>query len=94
VRSIGFVIPKAIGGKMLDLVKTRKARLAAVLATGAISAGVAAAPASAQPFITGGLVNVTITNVLNGNTVTVTIPANVCAQILNNSPNLTCTANG
>jgi hypothetical protein len=80
---------------MLDLVKTRKVRLAAILATGAISAGAAAAPAaSAQPFVTGGLVNVTITNLLNNNTVTVTIPANVCAQIINSSPNLTCTANG
>ncbi len=39
------------------------------------------------------LVNVTITNVLNNNTVNVDIAANACANILNNNPNLTCTIN-
>jgi hypothetical protein len=68
---------------MLDIVKTRKTRLAAVLATGAISAGAVAVPAaSAQPVVTGGLVNVTVTNLLNNNQVGVQIPitaaANVC----------------
>jgi|RhiMetdeSRZDD1v2_1073273.scaffolds.fasta_scaffold525682_1 hypothetical protein len=43
-----------------------------------------AAPASAQPIVTGGLVNVTIVDVLNNNTVTVPVAvglnlaANVC----------------
>lgn len=67
---------------MLDLVKTRKARLAAVLATGAISAGVVAVPAaSAQPVVTGGLVNVTVTNLLNNNQVGVQIPINAAANV-------------
>jgi hypothetical protein len=59
---------------------------AATLASGALAAGLAAPGASAQPIITGGLVNVTVTDVLNNNTVTVDVPigaalnlaANVC----------------
>lgn len=60
-----------------------------------------AAPAAASPIVTGGVVNVTITNLLNNNKVTVQVPvgiglnlaANVCgvnvgvlAQGLNNGP--------
>jgi hypothetical protein len=69
-----------------------------VLATGA-----AAAPAaSAQPVVTGGLVNITITDVLNNNQVNVQVPigvpANVCgvaANILaqnNTSQPVNCTS--
>ena len=87
---------------MLDLVKTRKAHLAAVLAAGAVSAGAVAAPAaSAQPVVTGGLVNVTITNLLNNNLnhnkVAVQIPisaaANICGiAILASDLPTTCTS--
>src|ERR1051326_4767732 len=66
----------------------RKVKLfaAATMATGALAAGIGASGASAQPVITGGLVNVTVTNLLNNNDVAVTVPvqagvnlgANVC----------------
>lgn len=59
---------------------------ATTLASGALFAGVGGPAASAQPIVTGGLVNVTITDVLNNNTVDVKVPvqagldlgANVC----------------
>jgi hypothetical protein len=76
-------------------------RVAAVgVAGGAIFLGVTAT-GGAQPIVTGGLVNVTITDVLSNNTVTVEVPvgiglnlaANVCgvnvgvlAQDLHNGP--------
>jgi hypothetical protein len=42
----------------------------------------AAVPAAnAQPVITGGLVNLTITNVLNNNTVTVQVPVSAAAAV-------------
>jgi hypothetical protein len=74
---------------------------AAAFAAAALSIGVLVAPAASSPVVTGGLVNVTITNLLNNNTVTVQIPvgiglnlaANVCgvnvgvlAQDLNSGP--------
>ena len=40
-----------------------------------------AAPASAAPIITGGLVNITITNFLNNNTVTLDRVVNVAAAV-------------
>ena len=62
--------------------KTRKF-LAATFASGLMAVGIAAPTASAQPIFTGGLVNVTITNVLNNNTVTVPIgvAANIAANV-------------
>jgi hypothetical protein len=49
-------------------------KLAATLfLTAAVAVGTVAPAASAQPVITGGLVNVTVTNVLNDNTVVVTL---------------------
>jgi len=42
---------------------------------------VPATTASAAPVITGGLVNVTITDVLSGNQVTAQVPVNVAANI-------------
>ena len=78
---------------MTSLMKSRKGRFAAVVAAAALSSGIAAAPAAAGP----GLVEVTITNVANNNTVTIDVPvnvaANVCAQVLAQTPPLTCTAN-
>jgi mannose/fructose/N-acetylgalactosamine-specific phosphotransferase system component IIC len=56
------------------------------LAVGAASAALAlipVAPAVAQPVITGGLVNVTVTNLLNNNTVQVAIPVTAAANICN-----------
>ena len=41
--------------------------IASVFATGVLAVGIGAPAASAQPLVTGGLVNVTITNVLNNN---------------------------
>jgi hypothetical protein len=61
--------------------------VAATMATGALATGIGVSGASAQgPVITGGLVNVTVTNLLNNNDVDVTVPvqagvhlgANVC----------------
>jgi hypothetical protein len=60
--------------------------IATLFATATIGATALAPAASAQPIITGGLVNITVTNLLNNNTVTVQVPialalnlaANVC----------------
>jgi hypothetical protein len=60
--------------------------IATLFQTAALAVGAVAPTASAQPVITGGLVNVTVVDVLNDNTVTVTVPialalnlaANVC----------------
>jgi hypothetical protein len=54
---------------------------ATVFATALLSAG-AAAPASAQPpVITGGLVNITIVDVLNDNQINVQVPIGVAANV-------------
>ena len=57
---------------------------AAALASGALAAGIGAPAAGAQPIITGGLVNVTITDVLNDNTVTVQVPVGVALNLAAN----------
>lgn len=65
---------------MRNLICSRKSRFAAVLATGALSLGLAG-PASAKgPLVTGGLVNVTVTDVLTG-PVNVQIPIGVAANV-------------
>ena len=78
---------------MTSLMKSRKGRFAAVVAAAALSSGIAAAPAAAGPS----LVEITISNVANNNTVTIDVPvnvaANVCAEVLAQNPALTCTAN-
>ena len=54
----------------------------AVIATAAAGAlAVPALPAAAQPVITGGLVNVTIVDVLSGNQTTLQVPITVAANI-------------
>jgi hypothetical protein len=85
--------------KMLALMKPGKARIAAAFAATAMSIGAAAGPAAAQPVVTGGLVNITITDVLNNVTVQVPIgvAANVCgvsANVLAQNPSQTvnCTS--
>jgi hypothetical protein len=78
-----------------------KRAVAVVGMSGALMLG-PAVPALAQgPVVTGGLVNVTVTNVLNNNTVQVAIPVDAAANICNVSVNViaslvanggTCTA--
>jgi hypothetical protein len=53
---------------------------ASLFATGLLAVG-AAAPASAQPVVTGGLVNITIFDVLNNNNVNVQVPIGVAANV-------------
>jgi hypothetical protein len=66
---------------MRNLICSRKSRFAAVLATGALSLGLAG-PASAKgPLVKGGLVNVTVTDVLNNAQVNVQIPIGVAANV-------------
>ena len=55
--------------------------MASVFATGLLAVG-AAAPASAQPpVITGGLVNITIVDVLNDNQINVQVPIGIAANV-------------
>jgi hypothetical protein len=61
-----------------------KARLAALVASGALAAGLAIpGAASAQPVITGGLVNVTLSDVVdvNNNQVIAQVPIGVAANV-------------
>lgn len=61
----------------------RKTFAATVLASGLAAGGLtmSTTAASAQPVITGGLVNVTVTNLLNNNQVAVQIPVDAAASI-------------
>lgn len=69
--------------------KNMKTRAAAVVATGALSLGAFAAPAMAQgPVFTGGLVNITVTDVLNGNQVNVQVPIGIAANVCNVAANV------
>jgi hypothetical protein len=60
--------------------RTRKLA-ASLFATGLLAVGVAAPGASAQPVITGGLVNVTVVDVLNDTQVAVQVPVGVAANV-------------
>ncbi len=63
----------------MNIIKTS---IATVGVAGSLALGVAAAaPAQASPVITGGLVNVTLTNVLNNNQVQVAVPIQAAAAI-------------
>jgi hypothetical protein len=62
-----------------DIMGLRKA-LAATVISGGLALGTAGA-ASAQPVVTGGLVNVTIVDVLSGNQTTLQVPITVAANI-------------
>ncbi|MBA3420748.1 MAG: hypothetical protein H0U12_02455 [Thermoleophilaceae bacterium] len=62
---------------MPKLVRSRRSRFAAVLVTGAISVGLAAGPASAQPQQ--GLVNIDLD--VSRNNVAITVPVNAAANI-------------
>jgi hypothetical protein len=65
----------------------RLIRRGVIAAAAAGALAVPALPAAAQPVITGGLVNVTIVDVLSGNQVTaqvpITVAANVCGVAVN-----------
>ena|SRR5437763_3404849 len=71
--------------------KTRK-MLAAVTIGSALSAGgigaATALPAGAQPTVTGGLVNITVTDVASHNLVNVQVPVNVAAEVCGISANV------
>ncbi len=60
-----------------------KTRIASVGVAGALLLGGASATSAqaAGPVVTGGLVNVTLTNVLNGNQVQVAVPIQAAAAI-------------
>ena len=55
--------------------------LAVMLATSAVGVAVPAGSASAAPVVTGGLVNVTITDVLSQNQVIAQVPIGVAATV-------------
>ena len=92
---------------MDDSTLSKKYRGIKLAAAGVLTSGMialTAVPAMAQPVVTGGLVNVTITNVLNNNQVTVTVPiqaaanicgvqANVLAAELQQTQTVNCTSN-
>ena len=63
---------------MSNLIRSRKSRLTAALATAAVSLGVLAGPAAAQNT---GLVVVDVDRVLNNNNITVAVPINAAANI-------------
>jgi hypothetical protein len=56
-----------------------KRAVAGVVVAGALA--IPAAPALAQPVVTGGLVNVTIVDVLSGNEVSLQVPITVAANV-------------
>jgi hypothetical protein len=61
---------------------TRARKLVAALFSTAVMAVTVAAPAGAQPpVITGGLVNITIVDVLNDNQISVQVPIGVAANV-------------
>ncbi len=67
---------------MKDLIRSRTSRLTAVLATVAVSLGLAAGPAAAQNSGNqNGLVNVNVQDVLNGNQVAIQAPIGVVANV-------------
>jgi hypothetical protein len=55
--------------------------LATTFASGLLAAGVAAPTASAQPVITGGLINVTLVDVLSHDEIAVQVPIGVAANV-------------
>ncbi len=59
---------------------TRARKLVAALFSTAIMAVTVAAPAGAQPVITGGLINITLVDVLNDNQVNVQVPIGVAVN--------------
>lgn len=61
---------------------TRARKLVAALFSTAVMAVTVAAPASAHPpLVTGGLINVTLMDVLNNNNVSVQVPVGIAANV-------------
>jgi hypothetical protein len=60
--------------------RTTRKLVASLFATGLLAVG-AAAPASAQPVVTGGLVNITIFDVIEDTNVNVQVPIGVAANV-------------
>jgi hypothetical protein len=60
---------------------TRARKFVAALFSTAIMAVTVAAPAGAQPVITGGLINITLVDVLNDNQVNVQVPIGIAANV-------------
>jgi hypothetical protein len=58
-----------------------KKLVASLFATGLLAVGVSMPTASAAPIITGGLVNVTVVDVLNNTQVAVQVPVGVAANV-------------
>jgi hypothetical protein len=54
---------------------------AALFSTGILAAGIAVPSAGAAPVITGGLVNVTVTDVLSHDQINVQVPIGVAANV-------------
>jgi hypothetical protein len=61
-------------------VKRTRKLVASVFAATLLSV-TAAAPASAQPVVTGGLINITLVDVLSGNNVAVQVPVGIAANV-------------
>jgi len=74
---------------------TRARKLVAALFSTAVMAVTVAAPASAHPplFKTGGLVNITIIDVLNNNQISVQVPIGVAANVCGVQANVLAQAN-
>jgi hypothetical protein len=72
------------GRRVVQMLTTLKRVGAIGVAVAALTGGVIAAPSAASPVVTGGLVNVTITDVLSHNVVTVKVPVNVALQLAAN----------
>lgn len=70
---------KPTSGEVIKMKIPVKRALVAASCAGAMA--IPAASASAQPVITGGLVNVTIVDVLSGNQVTAQVPITVAANV-------------
>jgi hypothetical protein len=60
---------------------TRARKLVAALFSTAVMAVTVAAPAGAQPVVTGGLINVTLVDVLSHNNVSVQVPVGIAANV-------------
>jgi hypothetical protein len=67
--------------RMTALIKHPKRTVVSVIAAMALAVGVGGPLATAAPVITGGLVNLTIVDVLNDNVVTVQVPVTAAAAV-------------
>ena len=68
-------------------------RILTLISVTALMVALTAMPAMAQPLFTGGLVNITITDVLNNNEVAVQVPIGVAANVCGVQANLLATGN-